>query len=247
MAELVIKIPEKEFGIELDDKFQDFFSRLKAEIKAYCVSNENLVCGAYELETIDMFLEAFTNSISLPKEHGKLIDADKEIQNFCNKVCGCTIEECEYGFYCPLVQRMISAPAIIEAEKKDKIDSKNLCDSCVNNSCIFQSGIIRKHCDFYKKPTNLFQDNQDWLLPALKRIGGNDLLPSCEQEKEGYWIEVDTNEYTCSECNHCFSIVPEDNSIEEYKFCPHCKTKMIADQIVNLGFLNKNDKSEENK
>ena len=52
----------------------------------------------------------------------------------------------------------------------------------------------------------------------------------------GYWIEVDTNEYACSECNHCFSIVPEDNSIEEYKFCPHCKTKMVADQIVNLGF-----------
>ena len=28
--------------------------------------------------------------------------------------------------------------------------SKNLCDSCINNECIFQSGIIRNHCDFYK-------------------------------------------------------------------------------------------------
>ena len=28
--------------------------------------------------------------------------------------------------------------------------NKNLCDSCVNNGCIFQSGIVRKHCDFYK-------------------------------------------------------------------------------------------------
>lgn len=65
--ELVIKIPDKEFGIEIYDKFQDFFSRLKAEIKAHLISNTNLVCGAYELETIDMFLKAFNNSTLLPK------------------------------------------------------------------------------------------------------------------------------------------------------------------------------------
>ena len=33
---------------------------------------------------------------------------------------------------------------------KDKINSRNLCDSCINNDCIFQSGIFRNHCDFYK-------------------------------------------------------------------------------------------------
>lgn len=27
---------------------------------------------------------------------------------------------------------------------------RNLCDSCINNGCIFQSGIVRNHCDFYK-------------------------------------------------------------------------------------------------
>lgn len=58
----------------------------------------------------------------LPKGHGKLIDADEEIQRFCGKVCGCTIEECGYGFYCPLVRRMISAPTIIEADKENKKD-----------------------------------------------------------------------------------------------------------------------------
>lgn len=56
----------------------------------------------------------------LPKGHGKLIDADEEIQRFCGKVCGCTLEECGYGFYCPLVKRMISAPAIIEKDKKQE-------------------------------------------------------------------------------------------------------------------------------
>lgn len=30
------------------------------------------------------------------------------------------------------------------------IISRNLCDSCINNGCICQSGIVRNHCDFYK-------------------------------------------------------------------------------------------------
>ena len=32
----------------------------------------------------------------------------------------------------------------------DDVISRNLCDSCINNGCIFQSGIVRNHCDFYK-------------------------------------------------------------------------------------------------
>ena len=30
------------------------------------------------------------------------------------------------------------------------VTHKNLCDSCTTQGCIFQSGIIRSHCDFYK-------------------------------------------------------------------------------------------------
>ena len=26
----------------------------------------------------------------------------------------------------------------------------NICDSCTNKGCIFQYGIVRSHCDFYK-------------------------------------------------------------------------------------------------
>ena len=51
-----------------------------------------------------------------------------------------------------------------------------------------------------------------------------------EKLEPGYWREVDVNEYACSKCNHCFSIVSEDNSIEEFKYCPNCKTKMINPQ-----------------
>lgn len=74
---IVIDIPEKEFGIDIDDKFQDFFKRLKAEIKANLAKHTALVCGAYELETIDMFLKAFNNGTPLPKGHGDLIDKGK--------------------------------------------------------------------------------------------------------------------------------------------------------------------------
>lgn len=69
-TEVVIKIPEKEFKIEIENKFQDFFKRLKAEIKGHLISGTDLVCGAYELETIEMFLNAFAKAT--------IIEADKE-------------------------------------------------------------------------------------------------------------------------------------------------------------------------
>lgn len=69
---VVIDIPEREFGIDIKDKFQDFFSRLKAETEDHMFNGTNLACGNYELETIDMFLKAFSNSTILTNEHGDL-------------------------------------------------------------------------------------------------------------------------------------------------------------------------------
>lgn len=71
--ELAIKIPEKEFGIDINDKFQDFFNRLKVEIKEHLITNTSLVCGAYELETVDMFLNAFKEM--------QIIDKYNKIEN----------------------------------------------------------------------------------------------------------------------------------------------------------------------
>jgi hypothetical protein len=31
-----------------------------------------------------------------------------------------------------------------------KVIERSLCDSCKNRECIFQSGIVRNHCNFYK-------------------------------------------------------------------------------------------------
>ena len=82
--EFIIKIPEKEFGIDIADKFQNFFSRLKVEIKEHLITNTSLVCGAYELETIDMFLKAFNNGIPLDNLT-KEIEKELERTNWANE------------------------------------------------------------------------------------------------------------------------------------------------------------------
>jgi peptide subunit release factor 1 (eRF1) len=50
------------------------------------------------------------------------------------------------------------------------------------------------------------------------------------ERKKGKWIKVDTNTYTCSNCNHCFEIVPEVNHIQQFKYCPNCKIEMEVEE-----------------
>lgn len=76
---MMINIPDKEFGIDITDKFQDFFERLRAETKAHMISGTNLVCGAYELETIDMFQEAFKKSLILSVSYDRAEAIIKQI------------------------------------------------------------------------------------------------------------------------------------------------------------------------
>ena len=35
-------------------------------------------------------------------------------------------------------------------EQMLQVFNKSLCDSCITKGCMFQSGIVRNHCDFYK-------------------------------------------------------------------------------------------------
>lgn len=42
-----------------------------------------------------------------------------------------------------------------ESEEQESCENtvtthKSLCDSCTTQGCIFQSGVVRNHCDFYK-------------------------------------------------------------------------------------------------
>jgi hypothetical protein len=63
---VMIDVPTKEFGVDIADKFQEFFQRLQAETEHHLISNTNLVCGNYELETIEMFLNAFKEMVIIP-------------------------------------------------------------------------------------------------------------------------------------------------------------------------------------
>lgn len=121
-------------------------------------------------------LEIIKNGKPLPKGHGDLIDrkellkqpidnvfypsnyvrtappiieANKEsedkgmIQVLINLTESAYKEMCESGIdnvdYD--IRQMMKNAVVIE---------RSLCDSCVTKGCIFQSGIIRNHCDFYK-------------------------------------------------------------------------------------------------
>jgi len=107
--QIVINVPEKEFSTEIEDRFQDFFKRLEIETKEHMIYGTNLLCGAYELETIDMFLKAFKNATPLPKGHGAIKDVSQ-----------IEIPMCEDRAYERWVQVAInSAPTIIEADKEE--------------------------------------------------------------------------------------------------------------------------------
>lgn len=69
--------------------------------------------------TNDIILDAFCTGIPLPKGHGRMIDADKTIKSICGNNCGCNLEECGRIFPCYSVQRINSAPTIIEAESEE--------------------------------------------------------------------------------------------------------------------------------
>ena len=110
-------------------------------------------------------LDAIKNGTTLPKGHGDLVDRDA-IQKAYD------YSDMDYS----MVNALNDATTIIGADKvetdapnfesKEYIEqrlenynkllksgiiiSRNLCDSCINNGCIFQSGIVRNHCDFYK-------------------------------------------------------------------------------------------------
>ena len=75
--QILINVPEKEFGIDINDKFQDFFKRLNEETREHLVTGTSLLCGTYELETIEMFLDAFKEMRIIPSNatNGDMIKA----------------------------------------------------------------------------------------------------------------------------------------------------------------------------
>ena len=63
---IIIEIPEDEFGIDINDKFQDFFERVKVDIAHRINAHDTLLCGNYEIETAEMFLASFKRMTIIP-------------------------------------------------------------------------------------------------------------------------------------------------------------------------------------
>ena len=83
---LIIDIPT-EFETDYNcDKFKDFFSRVLCDIeKGKCL------CGSYEIETAEMFLKAFDESVPMVNIVEKLEEYAK------SKICDNHKKGCPYG------------------------------------------------------------------------------------------------------------------------------------------------------
>lgn len=119
----------------------------------------------------------------------------------------------------------------------------NLCNSCTNIKCEFQSGIVRKECTFYMPP-HIEPDNcgnydvisrqavleliADYDLSMGQVVKGIHALPSVTlQENTGHWINKDVRkeEYVLSgKCSVCGQVRVID------EFCSHCGAKMVEVQ-----------------
>lgn len=65
---IAIDVPEKSFKYDINNKFQDFFGRLKEETREHMDDGTSLLCGTYELETIQMLMDAFRKMETVPEE-----------------------------------------------------------------------------------------------------------------------------------------------------------------------------------
>lgn len=74
--------------------------------------------------------------------------------------------------------KLISMPTV---EDKPQVEEKNICDSCGNTNCIFDSHVARQKCDFYKPQTKteqfvkwvaseIFDDNWEYNKDAFVEL-----------------------------------------------------------------------------
>ena len=92
-------------------------------------------------------------------------------------------------------------------------DGNNLCSSCTNIGCEFQSGIVRTKCAFYMPP-HIETDN----------CGNYVIMQPSVTQKSGKWIGKDfrKEEYVLvGKCSVCGQVRVID------KFCPNCGAKMV--------------------
>lgn len=98
------------------------------------------------------------------------------------------------------------------------------CESCIHGDVCTYKEHYKDAVDLYETAKNECE-KYPYFICDIKCVK---YLTKAEPQKEtGHWIEVNTNEYVCSKCGHSFSIIPEDNSIKQYKCCPNCECRMV--------------------
>lgn len=114
--QIVINIP-KEFENHFNsDRFEDSIQRIKLDIKDMICGGDVCLSGNYEIETLDMLIEAFKECTPLPKGHGRLIDANRlKIDNPLH--LGLDIP---YVIEDTVEEIIDHAPTIIEADKTER-------------------------------------------------------------------------------------------------------------------------------
>lgn len=136
---------------------------------------------------------------------------------------GCSIPEGFDG------ERAIEALKQLPSVKQEPCDdaisrqADNLCSSCTNIGCEFQSGIVRTKCAFYMPP-HIESDNC-----------GNYVVmqPVNPQEpKTGHWYSDCRNDYfICNQCKAEFERFSQGGYelIDDYNYCPNCGCRMVQE------------------
>jgi len=77
------------------------------------------------------------------------ISIDDVMSVFDDFMCG-EVDEDETNTFLEMLKDKVKSEEQ-ESCNNVAVTHKNLCDSCTTQGCVFQSGIIRNHCDFYKE------------------------------------------------------------------------------------------------
>ena len=155
------------------------------------------------INNLNMISVAFVEPVT--KEQRKLID-----DTFDMAIKALEQNESAEEWYKLFVEKL---------EQEPKTGIENLCDSCTNKACEFQSGIQRSKCDFYIPP-----------MPHLEPDNCGNYIVQQEPTKTGHWTRVSMDKYVqhamafyrCSECG--------EDIIGEHNYCPNCGARMVEPQ-----------------